>query len=590
MRTSCLALLAAGILLVACSDSGRRRGGGPGDGDGGPGSGDGGNPGGLGCSADLQSVTNSDGNIIMTCPPDQGCFGGQCIAACDAAGMSKGNVGCNFVAATPAFYPSITPPCFAVFVANNWGKDVKISVSRGGMSYDATAFGRIASGSSASAASWPALPATGLPPGEVAVLFLSSDPTSINVSTPLKCPVAQAVMGGTAVAGTAKGTAFTISTDAPVSAYDILPYGGAASFLPAAELLLPTTAWGTNYVAAVPTKQSGGLGGPQWGQIVATEDGTSVMINPTHALPAGGGMAAAPAGMVTTFALDAGQYIQWEDSGDMSGSVISSSKPVAFVGGTGYLCLTSATSPMGGGCDSGHQMIPPVSALGSEYVAAPFVTRRASLLPESIPYRFVGAVDGTMLTYDPPVAAAPAHLGRGMVVDFESTIAFAVKSQDSDHPFYVAQLMPGCLVSDGSRPGEGGAPFGTGGLGDEEFVNVLPPAQFLSKYVFFTDPTYATTNLVLTRVKHAGVFEDVTLDCAGTIGGWQPIGGSDTYEYAQIDLWRAKMSVNGCTNGPHTAQSNGPFGLVVWGTDTFASYAYPGGGNLGTISTAVVIP
>src|SRR5262249_1375410 len=37
-----------------------------------------------------------------------------------------------------------------------------------------------------------------------------------------------------------------------VSAYDILPYGGALSYLPSAELLLPTTAWGTNYVAAGP--------------------------------------------------------------------------------------------------------------------------------------------------------------------------------------------------------------------------------------------------------------------------------------------------------------------------------------------------
>jgi len=360
--------------------------------------------------------------------------------------------------------------------------------------------------------------------------------------------------------------------------------------LPAAELLLPTSAWGTNYVAAVPLQQGGGLSaaGPQWGQIVAAEDGTSVQINPTRPLPAGGGVPAAPANTVTTFQLNAGEFFQWEDSGDMSGSVISSNKPVAFIGGTAYLCLTSKTSPEGGGCDSGHQMIPPVSALGSEYAATPFVTRRATLLPESIPYRFVGAVDGTQLTYEPAIPGAPPTLGRGIVVDFESTSPFIVKSQDAAHPFYVAQMMPGCLLTDGTRPGEGGG--GGSGLGDEEFVNVLPPAQFLSKYVFFTDPTYATTNLVLTRVKHGGTFADVTLDCAGTIKNWMPVGSGDQYEYAQIDLWRSNMSVTGCTNGPHTAQSDGPFGLVVWGTDTFASYAYPGGGNLGTISTAVIIP
>jgi hypothetical protein len=178
---------------------------------------------------------------------------------------------------------------------------------------------------------------------------------------------------------------------------------------------------------------------------------------------------------------------------------------------------------------------------------------------------------------------------RGVVADFETTKPFSVVSQDAAHPFYVAQLMPGGLLTDGSRPGEGMSAF-AGALGDEEFVNLLPPAQFLSKYVFFTDPTYSTTNLVLTRKKYGGGFADVQLDCAGTVGGWMPIGTAGNYEYAQIDLWRSGMSKNGCSNGPHTAESSGPFGLVVWGTDSFASYAYPGGGNLGAISTAIVIP
>src|SRR5688572_2754866 len=220
-------------------------------------------------------------------------------------------------------------------------------------------------------------------------------------------------------------------------------------------------------------------------------------------------------------------------------------------------------------------MIPPVSALGSEYAATPFVTRRQSLLPESVPYRFVGAVDGTQLSYEPAIPGAPTTLGRGLVIDFEAQKPFVVRSQDEMHPFYVAQMMPGANVSDGSRPGATTMVFGQGGqLGDEEFVNLLPPAQFLSKYVYFTDPTYSTTNLVLTRVARSGAFEDVTVDCIGTVTGWMPIGTGDRYEYAHIDLVRAKIGVGSCKNGPHVAESAGQFGLVVWGTDTFASYAY----------------
>ena len=71
------------------------------------------------------------------------------------------------------------------------------------------------------------------------------------------------------------------------------------------------------------------------------------------------------------------------------------------------------------------------------------------------------------------------------MVDFQATGPFVVKSQDDNHPFYVGQVMTGCNVTGGGR---GGC------LGDEEYVNILAPAQFLTKYVFFSDPTYATTN------------------------------------------------------------------------------------------------
>src|SRR5262245_15332640 len=41
-----------------------------------------------GCSADLHSVVDANGTVVETCPPDQGCAGGQCIDACSAAASS----------------------------------------------------------------------------------------------------------------------------------------------------------------------------------------------------------------------------------------------------------------------------------------------------------------------------------------------------------------------------------------------------------------------------------------------------------------------------------------------------------------------
>lgn len=542
----------------------------------------------FGCSADLHFVVDGQGNVIQECPPDQGCSGGQCVPACTAAADSQGNVGCDFTVATPYFFAgasgfgAIPPPCFAVFLANNWGKDTIVSVSRGGVTYDVTQFGRIAT-SAPNTAAWAPVPATGIPPGQVAVLFLSQDPVSNNGGSPLTCPVPPAInqTGGSAVVDTGLGTAWRITTDTPVSAYDILPYGGASSFLPSAELILPTTAWGTNYFAILPTPPNGGPTntGPRWGQITAAQDGTTISVLPNVPLPAGAGVNAAPPNVTSTFTLNAGQYIQWElpqDGSDMTGTVIQADKPIAYNGGDAYICYSSATS-FGGGCDSAHQQIPPIAALGFEYVAPPFATRGS--VPESIFYRFVGAVDGTTLTYDPPVPGAPTVIGSGQAIDFETTLAFTVTSQDANHPFYVGQVMSGNGVT--------GNPNGDG---DEEFVNILPPAQWLSKYVFFTDPSYPTTNLVLVRENPGDGFADVTVDCAGVLGGWTDIGTGGRYQITNVDMIRAGVQNGSCTNGPHVAESTKRFGLMVWGLASYSSYAYPAGGNVAPINTVVVPP
>jgi hypothetical protein len=530
-------------------------------------------------------VLDQNGNVVATCPNDQGCAAGACVPACQAAAASQGSVGCDFVVATPSFYPGIAPPCFAVFLANNWPLDSAVKITRGSSSYDAATFGRVPNGSS-NAAGWPAIPSTGIASSNVGVLFLSSDPTAGNGVTPMTCPITPAVAttAGAAVwtgnqSATGVGTAFHITTSVPVSAYDIMPYGAASSFLPSAELLLPTTAWGTNYITAGPKPTTG----PGWATIVASQNSTQVQVAPKVALPNGTNVATAPAHAVTTYTLNAGDFIQWQASGDMAGSVISSDKPIAFMGGTGYLCLSSKTST-GGGCDSGHQQIPPVSALGSEYVAPPYATRRADLQAESIPYRIVGTVAGTTLTYEPPVNGAPTTLTAGQVAEFESAVPFVVKSQDAMHPFYVGQYMSGCMVTSGSRPGSSYC------LGDEEFVNILPPAQWLSSYVFFTDPTYSTTNLVFVREADAtGTFQDVSVDCLGTLTGWKPVAGGTKYQITNADLQRT-TPVMSCTNGRHTAKSAWGFTIMVWGLADAASYAYPAGGNVGKINPVVVIP
>jgi IgGFc binding protein len=258
---------------------------------------------------------------------------------------------------------------------------------------------------------------------------------------------------------------------------------------------------------------------------------------------------------------------------DPSGAVFQSDKPVGLWTGNTFLSVASATSPQGGFHDSAHQQIPSVNELGTEYVGASIPTRLPSGQPESVPYRLLGVVDGTALSWESSApVGAPLTLDQGQVADFETTRLFAVRSQDDEHPFALTQYMPGTPQT-GTIDGCG-APPSEGlkcGLGDEDWINLMPAQQFLQRYVFFTDPTYATTNLAIVRTRGATGFEDVTVECLGLVDGWEPVGNGGKYEVSHTDLVRGNQALKNCATSRHVASSKGLFGLVVWGTDWAAS-------------------
>jgi hypothetical protein len=546
------------------------------------------------CSADLQSIIDASGNTLSSCPADQGCAGGACVPACSAAALSKGSIGCDFYAPDPPFYLNnaagsyYSGACYAVFVANTWTRPAQISVTRAGQTFDLTQFGRIPSGILPNITYDP-VPATGVPPNQVAVLFLSHTPVDPHpLSVPLTCPVTPAYLHDAAVSGPGRGAAFHVVSDTPITAYDILPYGGASSVLPSASLLFPTTAWGTNYYAVAPHADGGGQ---LWMMLVGSADDTQVTLLPQQTLP-GGSLGDAPAGQPTTVTVNAGEIVQWIGA-DPSSTVLQATQPIGVFTGSTYLKVATATSPYGGGEDATHQQIPHIQALGHEYVAQGIPSRLASGAAESIPYRFIGVVDDTVLTYEPSAPpGAPPTLGPGTVVELQTDQLFVVRAQDDKHPFGVTHYMPGAMVA--SAQGCDPATAATKGpcfLGDEDWVNLLPPRQYLQRYVFFTDPTYATTNLVVTRVKSAKGFAEVTVDClAAPVSGWHDVGTSGDFQVAYVDLVRSAVALGQCGGSRHEAKSAGPFGLTVWGTDWFASYGYPAGGNVGPINEVTVTP
>ncbi|CAN5821089.1 hypothetical protein BH09MYX1_BH09MYX1_29950 [soil metagenome] len=518
------------------------------------------------CSGDLKSILTCGDNptVVQTCTGDQGCGPNGCINACDAAAANKSSIGCDYYALPAdgwnANYSSGGSPgnCFAAFVANNWNSPMKVSVVWKGPTLDATTFSYIPPGRG-NAITYQPVPSTGIPTGKMAIVFLNQT-NDAGGSFKVNCPagVKAAIENEDMVIhSTSKGHAVELKTSVPAVVYDVYPYGGAASFISSATLLLPTTAWDTNYVSMTMSTYSSF---PPGIDFVARENNTQVTVLPSNAIVGGTGVAAAAKGVATTYNLQQGELIHLTQTADLSGSIIQSNVPIGVWGE--HFCMVQDQPPK---------------------------------------WSILGAVDGTTLTYDPAVPAGPKALARGQRIDFDGPTSFRIKSQDDKHPFYLMGHRPGydcdaahqqippvkALGSEYVAVGNESANYNIGG---PESVSVIPPQQFLKDYIFFTDPTYGWTEVSLTRGKASdNTYKDVTLDCLGTVTGWTPIGASG-YQSAHAFLQQNHAAVGGCNNGLHNIKSDSPFGITVWGYDSASSYAYPAGASVKPINTVVVPP
>jgi hypothetical protein len=567
-----LTFLLVAMFAVACGPGGRNGPGGGGD--------DTGNgetcP---RCSDDNSSVVTCDGEE-RACGPDQSCSNGECMNGCAAAEANHASIGCEYYAVD--MDAAAGPPqdaCFAVFVANTSRGQAHINVEWNGQQIDLAQFAKKPIGQGTSLQYGPYSPSTGLAPGEVAILFLAYAPPSLPLMPNVQCPVPAAIGTDAQISGNGIGKAFHITTDLPVVAYQMLPYGGGKAAATGASLLLPTSAWGTNYVGvtAYDSDMPPPISVPQGPSmnLVAMEDNTTVTIRPKSAIGGGAGIPATGAGVPMMMTLDKGQYAQITQIAPLTGSPISSDKPIGVFGGHQIMSIDRCCG------DHGEQMVAPVRALGREYVAAPHGDRKPT--SEARVYRIIGAVNQTTLVYDPP-NIGPASVNLGQVHEIRSATPFTVRSQDDDHPFMMFTYMTGA--------GE----QGEGGWGDADFVRMVPPQQYMTHYVFFADPTYPFTTLTVVRQKKDGQFADVMLKCMGStpISGWQPVGNGD-YEITYVKLVDHFNGMNGCNNGVNTMDSTAPFGVWVWGwgsedTQTgWVSYGYPAGEGVLPINDVVIL-
>ena len=200
---------------------------------------------------------------------------------------------------------------------------------------------------------------------------------------------------GSTSAPAVSAPSFHITRSFPVSCVRHPAVRRRLDLLPSSELLLPTSAWGTNYVTGRSARRVSGprlgpgrrLRGQHHGRCHA--DGRRCPAEPD--------VAAAPAKTTTSYTLkpastSSGRTRATCGPGDHSRTTRSS-----YTGGTGYLCLGSSTSS-GGGCDSGHQLI--AAGVGARLRVRRAALRDAPLEPpggiDQVPA--VGAAAGTTLT------------------------------------------------------------------------------------------------------------------------------------------------------------------------------------------------
>ncbi len=537
---------------------------------------------GVTCSQDLRSIRDCDGNIVEECAIDKACGRGKCIEPCEAAAANEGSVGCSFVIPgqnSGALYGS---RCAAVFVANTSAQPATIRLEFEGE--DRSLDGAV----------WVPVVENGvvkhrkldgpIPTGSGAVVFLSSDfrPESDWVGCPSE---AKTVFDREpTIPATGIGHVALLRSDVPIAMYSMYPYGGASSYIPSATLLYPISSFRKNYVAATTWGGSGDMfGGTRGGQtgmptlqIVATEDDTSVNLLPTVNIVGGNGLPSELAHEVAHYTLQRGEVMQLTQNADLVGSVIESSKPVGVFGGGSCMRIPSGVFA----CDTDNVQIPPLSAWGSEYVVLPppnrslWRSRGAEAEQDPGVVRLVGAVDDTNLSYEPVVPdRAPGKLDSGQMERFFVSEPFVVRSQDSAHPFYAASIMTGSNMS-------------TTRLGDPETAIVIPPAQWLDSYVFFSDSSFNLSAVFVIRRKHSGEFRDVVLDCAGTLTGWKAVTADYEWTHAELSRFGAPVSYaeGTCTDGAHRIRSDGPFSMTIWGISADASYSYPGGSAVRTIT------
>jgi hypothetical protein len=369
-----------------------------------------------------------------------------------------------------------------------------------------------------------------------------------------------------------KGT-YKVESDVPIIAYQFNPVDGASSYLSDATMLIPVPSLSLTY-DVIGWKQScssmcdGDM--RAYFTVVATKDGTELVVYPSTAPLAGGVVPGT--GDAFTVGLDEGDVLEVETNAPwatLTGSRIEANAdhPIAVFSGQECAFIPFETYA----CDHLEEQLAGLRFWGKEFVGARMPIRSTAYETEAVLWQIYASVDTTVtIAADSGVVGPP--IGTFNMVAGELQEFYASGTQDapgdlyiySEEPIGVMQYMIGS-----ENPN-------CGSIGDPAMVYVSPAEQFLQRYVVLVPGTWINDALVITRTEGVGVFlDDVEIPSSSFLS----VAGSG-YEVARV----------AAADGMHTLRSADEevgLGVMVVGWDSYDSYAYIGGMGMGAINPVI---
>jgi hypothetical protein len=339
--------------------------------------------------------------------------------------------------------------------------------------------------------------------------------------------------------------------------------------------VMPTIAWGTDYVvAAYAALDAGGGDGDEPSEfvLVADQDNTQITFtcpNPLRATGNASGVAY-QAGQTVNVTLMRGQCVQYKsvqgidvEREDVTGTVIHSNVPIGVIGAS-----QCPDIPLGYPyCDHVLDMMPPTRTWAPTYYTAPSANRL-----KGDTFLLLGTYDGQK------VYTTDAFAGKHQVAILNKNQPFWVMDQEvaarweSDKPFFLTQYLNSSTYDCPSC-----------GFGDPAEVVINPVEQY-SKTVVFQTPTSQGsqspyTNYVNLIVNH--VAEANTKFDGQNINNFPKLPVDGIY-----DIYR----LSNIKPGTHMVVSDSGAGVYIYGYGSYESYAWTGSFGTGTYNSPDTIP